>query len=112
MGYGDKELITFQKRRLRNSILIMLAAVPPSLLINKLWFFSAIPAFLYIWYSSYAKAKREYKAFRFNKQILFSRFMRLVMPYLKEKHNTNYGVFKRLHKRLDEKSELKNLLKL
>ncbi|MCY9145417.1 hypothetical protein [Bacillus sp. T9C1] len=110
MGYGEKEFTLFQRKRLIKSLMITLAAIPPGILINKLWFFLAIPAFFYIWYLDYAKAKKEYRGFLFKKQLAFSKFMRLVMPYLKQKHNSIYTVFNKILRRLEKGSDLKAAL--
>ncbi|MGQ9024174.1 MULTISPECIES: hypothetical protein [Bacillus] len=102
MGYTEKHFLSFQRRRFFKSCLITLAAVPPGLLINKLWFLFMIVLFFYVWFTDYKKARKEYQFFLFKKQLVFAKFMRIVLPYLKDRTNNVYSILKNIVRRIDD----------
>lgn len=111
-GFGEREFVLFQKRRLRAALLSSLAAIIPALLINKWFTFTALLFFVYSWRSAYTKEKNEYNGMLYEKQISWYVFQRLVVTYLKGSSNSIYDTFRKILDRLEEGEFKTNLHRL
>ncbi|PKR83053.1 hypothetical protein [Heyndrickxia camelliae] len=112
-GFGDKEFVLFQKRRLKGSLLSTIAAIVPTLLLSKWFAFSSILFFIYTWRNYYIKEKREYQDNLREKLTSWYVFERLVVVYLKGAHESIFEVLKKVLDRLEEsefKSHLERLI--
>lgn len=108
-GFGEEEFELFQKQRLRASILSMIAAVVPAILVSPWLAFSSILFFVYTWRSYYEKEKREYQGAVYEKQITWFVFQRLVVTYLQGERDSIFIALNKILERLVD-GEFKNNL--
>jgi hypothetical protein len=101
-GYGDREFIAFQKRRLRNSIISMAGAILPAILLSPWLSFLAIIFFVATWRNQYTKEKKEFQDLLFEKQTSWFVFQRLVVAYLKGANDSIISAFEKVLDRLEE----------
>ena len=112
LRYTDEMFIKYQKNRFTKSILflvagIILAFIQPYLII------AGIVLELFQWTNEYKRVKRFYNNSLFQKQLTFSKFTRMLIPYLLQSNATLYNVFNKMLFRLEEgyvKSSLENLI--
>lgn len=112
LRYTDKMFIKYQKNRFTKSILflvvgIILAFIQPYLII------AGIALALIQWTSEYKRVKRFYSNSIFQKQLTFSKFIRMLIPYLLQSNATLYNVFNKMLFRLEDgyvKNSLENLI--
>ena len=112
LRYTDEMFIKYQKNRFTKSILflvagIILAFIQPYLII------AGIVLALFQWTNEYKRVKRFYNNSLFQKQLTFSKFTRMLIPYLLQSNATLYNVFNKMLFRLEEgyvKSSLENLI--
>lgn len=111
-GFGEYEFILFQKRRLKASLLSMLASVVPTILLNPWFATTAVLFFVYTWRSYYTKEKNEYQGVLYEKQISWYIFQRLVVTYLKGSGGSLFNVFNKILDRLEEGEFKDNLYRI
>ena len=112
LRYTDEMFIKYQKNRFTKSILflvagIILAFIQPYLII------AGIVLALFQWTNEYKRVKRFYNNSLFQKQLTFSKFTSMLIPYLLQSNATLYNVFNKMLFRLEEgyvKSSLENLI--
>ncbi len=112
LRYTDEMFIKYQKNRFTKSILflvagIILAFIQPYLII------AGIVLALFQCTNEYKRVKRFYNNSLFQKQLTFSKFTRMLIPYLLQSNATLYNVFNKMLFRLEEgyvKSSLENLI--
>lgn len=102
MGLDDERFVKFQKRRFFLALLIFLTFIIGSIFINKWLFIAGVGLGVFVWTSEYKRAVKNYRNFQFEKQLVFSKFMRMLIPYLLQSGATLYSVFNRMLSRLDE----------
>lgn len=102
MGLNEERFIKFQKRRFFLTVSIFLTFILLSIFINKWLFMAGIAISVFIWTSEYKRALKFYRNFQFEKQLVFSKFMRMLIPYLLQSGSTLYSVFNRMLSRLED----------
>ena len=113
MGYDESYLIKWQKKRLIKALAVVLASA-----FFSAFFFSwilpiGIGLAVFVWLSEYKRVKKVYFRFKFEKNLAFARFMRMLIPYLLQTGATVYGAFNSMLNRLDDghvKDALRRLL--
>ena len=102
MGYSDKEIAQFQLKRLGLSFLcVCLGLVLFSMTgVLGVIFFSSVG--LLLWVEKRKRVVQHYKAFSFVRQVSFSKFCRMLIPYLLLETQTKslYGIFHQLAQRM------------
>ncbi|WP_121606002.1 hypothetical protein [Virgibacillus sp. Bac332] len=101
-GYGEEEFVLFQKRRLRGSLLSVLAAIVPTVLINEWMAASAILFFVVTWRRYYTKEREEYQEMLYHKQVSWYVFQRLIVTYLQSENDSIYIILKKVLNRMEE----------
>lgn len=112
LRYTDEMFIKFQKNRFRKCALFLLAGLLLGLIDVKLIAIGFVLALIQ-WTSQYKKAKSYYNNSIFQKQLTFSKFTRMLIPYLLQSNATLYNVFNKMLVRLEDgyvKSCLENLI--
>lgn len=111
-GYGEREFVAFQKRRLRNSIISMLGAVLPAIILSPWLSFLALLFFVVTWRHEYKKEKKEFQDSLYEKQLSWFVFQRLVVTYLKGPNDSIFEAFKNVLDRLEPGEFKDNLHRL
>ncbi|MFA1782400.1 hypothetical protein ACDX77_19185 [Bacillus velezensis] len=101
-GYGEQEFVHFQKRRLRNSLISMLGAVLPAIILSPWLSFLALLFFVITWRREYTKERLEFQDVLYEKQLSWFVFQRLIVTYLKGVDDSISGAFEKILDRLEE----------
>ncbi|KYD11476.1 hypothetical protein B4102_2204 [Heyndrickxia sporothermodurans] len=113
MGFTEERFIKYQKKRLFRSLLFGFPLIVAAFIFQWWWSLAGIAISTFLWWNEYNRAKKIYGNFNFEKQLQFSKFARMLIPYLLQTEATLYSVFTRLLDRLEEghvKSSLERLL--
>ncbi|EAG4642810.1 hypothetical protein C5754_14170 [Listeria monocytogenes] len=98
-------LINLQRKRVFKGILLLLIGVLGAIFINK-WLLLAFFVLACLFYRmDYTKVVKTYKYWKFEKQIEFLKFIRLLIPILLEKKTSLYLAMNKMLHRLDEDSK-------
>ncbi|MGG0888912.1 hypothetical protein [Cytobacillus horneckiae] len=113
MGLTEEKFIKFQKKRFFKSVFISFPLILLAFFSDWWWSLVGLALGGFIWWHEYNRTKRIYKNFKFIKILQFSKFQRLLAPYLLSVDSTLYGVFTRMLERTEEehiKSAIERLL--
>ena len=116
MNNSNVAIIKWQKQRLKKSLIFILVGFLMYLFLGKEWYYLAggiaTSVGFYVWQAK--SINGIYNQFRFERHLQFSKFTRLLIPYLKQKTDGGnlYGVFAKIVKRLDYDTDKKLLMKL
>lgn len=116
MNNSNISIIKWQKQRFLKSWIFIGVGLVMYLLLGKEWYYLAGGLATAIgFYVMQAKSiNSTYNQFRFERHLQFSKFTRLLIPYLKQKKDGGnlYGVFAKIVKRLDYDTDKQLLMKL
>lgn len=116
MNNSNISIIKWQKQRFAKSWIFVGVGLVMYLLLGKEWYYLAGGVATAIgFYVMQAKSiNNVYNQFRFERHLQFSKFTRLLIPYLKQKKDGGnlYGVFAKIVKRLDYDTDKQLLMKL
>lgn len=113
MGFTEERFIKYQKKRFFRSILFGFPLIVAAFFFQWWWALAGFAITGFLWWNEYNRAKRFYGNFNFEKQLQFSKFTRMLIPYLLQTEATLYSVFARLLDRLESghvKDSLERLL--
>ncbi|APT48319.1 hypothetical protein [Bacillus safensis] len=113
MGLSENQILKFQKARFFKTIIIFILACTVGILINKYFILVALAITIFLWISEYKRVESKYKKFMYQKNLVFNKFSRLLIPYLLEDNASLYDVLEKMRKRIDEgqvKTALEQLL--
>jgi hypothetical protein len=112
LRYTDEMFIKFQKNRFKKCSLFLITGLMLGFIKVQLVLIGVVLA-LVQWTSGYKKAKSYYNNSIFKKQLTFSKFTRMLIPYLLQSNATLYNVFNKMLLRLEDgyvKSSLEKLI--
>lgn len=104
----------FQKKRVLMSVLLLLLGIPAGFFIHE-YLYLAGPVVGFVFYKMKAKSiSNYYRAWKFERQLNFSKFTRLVIPYLKASGGTAalYTIFNKILKRTENEADRRSLYRL
>ncbi|MGP9043218.1 hypothetical protein [Cytobacillus kochii] len=101
MRYDDEMFKKFQKKRIYKGIASLFVGIMLSLF-NPVLILLGVAISIYQWWSDYRKVKSFYNNFLFKKQLAFSKFGRMLIPYLLQTNATLYNVLNRMLLRIEE----------
>lgn len=115
MGNSKSFILKWQRKRVINAVVTISIGGLLSLGFGKFQFVgitTAVAVALYVLQSM--KVDTIYKQFRFERHLAFSKFTRMLVPYLQQKKDGGnlYGVFNKILKRLDHETDKKILQRL
>ncbi|MGG3663002.1 hypothetical protein [Bacillus gobiensis] len=113
MGFTEERFIKYQKKRLFRALLFGFPLIVVAFFFQWWWSLAGISISAFLWWNEYNRAKKFYGKFNFEKQLQFSKFTRMLIPYLLQTNATLYSVFSRMLDRVEEghvKSSLERLL--
>lgn len=114
MGDTSKSIDKFQKKRMLFSLMIIVIGCVAGIFVHK-WLYIAGPLFGFMFYKMQAKkVENYYKGWKFMRQLNFSKFTRLVIPYLKASGGTAalYTIFNKILQRTEDESDKRSLYQL
>lgn len=114
MGDSTKAIDKFQRKRVFMSTLLAAFVIPIALFFSK-WFLMAVPIVWFVFYKMQGKRVDSfYRAWKFERQLNFSKFTRLVIPYLKASGGTMalYTIFNKILNRTENEADKRSLYQL
>lgn len=113
---GEKPLLVrrFQRKRVIMSLLLCVVGLLAGAFVHK-WLYMAGPVVGFAFYKMRAKAVTTYfRAWKFERQLNFSKFTRLVIPYLKAGAGKTplYAIFTKILRRTEKPADKRSLSKL
>ncbi|HDR6259336.1 hypothetical protein ABR780_26630 [Bacillus cereus] len=114
MGNTKAMIDKFQKRRLLQSFVMCIFGLLLGLFLSSWCYLIAIGLPLFLYRSKYTHVTKMYSAFKFERHLNFSKFTRLLIPYLKESGETVslYQVFRKILNRMEKPVDKNSLAKL
>lgn len=116
MNNSNISIIKWQKQRFAKSWIFVGVGLVMYLLLGKEWYYLAggIATAIGFYVMQAKSINNVYNQFRFERHLQFSKFTRLLIPYLKQKKDGGnlYGVFAKIVKRLDYDTDKQLLMKL
>lgn len=110
MGYDHVFALKFQKKRFLKVVTVMVAGIMFSFFFAPWLFLIGIILGGIVWLNEYKRMKRIYNHFKFQKNLAFAKFMRMLIPYLLQTGATVYGAFNSMLTRIEDE-HLINCLK-
>lgn len=114
MGDRDAAIDKFQRRRVFKATLFALFTLILGIFVH-FWFYVAVPIVAFASYKiQIRKVDNYYRAWKFERQLNFSKFTRLVIPYLKASGGNMalYTIFNRILQRLENETDRNSLYQL
>lgn len=102
MGNTDSAIYKFQKTRFVMMIACFMIGLALISSIGSVAILLAFGLSAFIWFAKHRSVKQMYLRFTFKKQLNFSKFMRLMVPYLLQEQRSLYSIFNSMHGRLDD----------
>lgn len=116
MNNSNISIINWQKQRFAKSWIFVAVGVIMYFLLGQEWYYLAggIATAIGFYIMQAKSINAIYNQFRFERHLQFSKFTRLLIPYLKQKKDGGnlYGVFAKIVKRLDYETDKQLLMKL
>lgn len=103
MGGTDEEIYRIMRKRVFQALLVFVMFASIYFMTKSIWFVViALVLSLIIYFNSYKQMKTRYRVYSFEKELEFSKFARLIGPYLKKNDGNTplYGVFNKVLPRL------------
>lgn len=114
MGNPTKAIDKFQRKRVTAAMVFLLIGLAVGFFIHP-WLYLVGPVFGFIVYKMKMKTVQNmYRMWKFERQLNFSKFTRLVIPYLKASGGSValYTIFNKILKRTENETDRKNLYQL
>lgn len=114
MGYTEAQADQFQKRRLLESLGIFLALMFTGKLLASWLYFGALIVPVVYYKLKWKSIKEAYRVWKFKRHLQFTKFMRLLIPYLKQSEGNAslYTIFNKILQRTTDENDRKNLSRL
>ncbi|HFK1488836.1 hypothetical protein P5G86_23890 [Paenibacillus jamilae] len=114
MGNTKAMIDKFQKRRLLQSFVMCIFGLLLGLFLSSWCYLIAIGLPIFVYRSKYTHVTKVYSAFKFERHLNFSKFTRLLIPYLKEAGESVslYQVFRKILNRMEKPVDKNSLAKL
>lgn len=116
MNNSNIDIIRWQKKRVQKAMTLPPVGILMFLLLGREWYYLAggFIMGLVFYYMQAKSIQNIYNQFRFERHLQFSKFTRLLIPYLKtQKDGGNlYSVFAKIERRLDYDTDKQLLMKL
>jgi len=114
MGYTEDRINAFQRKRVWNSIFMFVLLVVSAALLGSWLYILAILAPVATYKLKFRSIKDSYRVWKFKRHLQFTKFMRLLIPYLKQtKANVAlYTIFNKILKHMENEEDRNNLTRL
>lgn len=114
MGNSQKSIDAFQKKRLIQSFFVMVIFFFFGLILSKWLYFGMIVGAFLFYKRQHHRVRSKYTTWRFQRHLQFSKFTRLLIPYLKQSKGqvSLYSIFSKIMQRLDDEQDRNSLYRL
>lgn len=116
MGNSPDAITKYQRGRFLQSIMLLVIGLAMGIVFNQLPIVGGISAALalFLYYSKFSRIKGMYNQWQFNRELAFSRMVRLLIPYLKQSSGnvSLYVVFNKMLGRMTDESDRRSLYML
>lgn len=114
MGNTKTRIDKFQKKRIRQSLIVLIVVCGIGLFLSKWFYVGAIVASIFFYRSSHKKVVRQYTTWKFQRHLQFSKFTRLLIPYLKQSAGrmSLYAIFNKILLRTENEADRASLYRL
>ncbi|AZJ24376.1 hypothetical protein CT694_33330 (plasmid) [Bacillus wiedmannii bv. thuringiensis] len=113
MGNTKKMSDDFQKKRMKQTLLMVVIGFFMGLFLSKWCYLLAIVLPIFFYRSKYNNVVKMYHAFKFERHLSFIKFMRLLIPYLKESEGGTslYQILRKILKRTENPVDVNSIAK-
>ncbi|EJQ72434.1 MULTISPECIES: hypothetical protein [Bacillus] len=114
MGNTKQMIDNFQKKRVKQTLMMAIIGFFMGLFLSKWCYLLAIALPIFFYRSKYNNVVKMYNAFKFDRHLSFIKFMRLLIPYLKESEGgaSLYQVLRKILKRTENRVDANSVAKL
>ncbi|MEY8742816.1 hypothetical protein AB9M62_25465 [Bacillales bacterium AN1005] len=114
MGNTQNKIDEFQKKRIRQSIVVMILFLFLGLFFSKWFYVGMLVGTIFFYKKKYQTIRFKYSSWRFQRHLQFSKFSRLLIPYLKQNEGdvSLYSTFNKLMHRLVDEADRNSLYRL
>lgn len=114
MGYSSERRDLFQRTRIVQSIIIFIVLIFLAILSENFFYVLAFVVPIYYYRSRLKYVQRNYQIWRFNRQLNFNKFTRLLIPYLKQSEGkiALYSIFNKMLLRIINEVDRNSLYRL
>lgn len=113
MGNSRKKIIKFQRTRIQSSVVIAFIFLALGVLIDNWLLIGAIVGPIIFYKAQSKKVNNLHTSWKFQRQLQFSKFCRLLIPYLKQENNQSlYAIFNKLLNRMETEEDKNSLYRL
>lgn len=113
MGNSVSDISKFQLKRIQRSLLMIPLFVVLGIFLSEYCYIGAIIAPVILYKSQGNKINSYYVFWQFERRMQFSKFMRILIPYLKEGNTRSlYSIFNKILERLEKEEDRKSLYRL
>lgn len=114
MGNPLRVIEKYQKQRILQSILILTFFIILGVTVLPAFYLIGVISFVYVYYAKYTNVRRMYNNWKFQRHLQFTKFTRLLIPYLKESNGniSLYSIFNRILKRTENETDRNSLYRL
>lgn len=114
MGNSQARIDQFQKKRIKQTVLVAFVFFVCGLILSQ-WFYIGVLVGSVIFYKNKHKSIRsKYTTWKFQRHLQFSKFTRLLIPYLKQSKGevSLYSIFNKILQRTEDEQDRKSLYTL
>ncbi|WP_260288387.1 hypothetical protein [Peribacillus aracenensis] len=114
MGNTLKNIDQFQKKRLLQSLVVLVIFMICGLFLSKWFYIGSLIGSVLFFKMKYKKISSKYSTWKFQRHLQFSKFTRLLIPYLKQSKGqvSLYAIFNKILQRLEDEQDRNSLYKL
>jgi len=114
MGNTIQKIDKFQKQRIVQTVFVFIFLFFFALVFSSWFYMLAFIAPIFYYRTKYRKVKSKYTIWRFQRKLQFSKFARLLIPYLKQSKGevSLYSIFNKLLRRFDNQADKNSLYTL
>ncbi|MBT2604958.1 hypothetical protein J7E55_18345 [Bacillus sp. ISL-53] len=114
IGNTLKNIDQFQKKRLLQSLVVLIIFMICGLFLSKWFYMGSLIGSVLFFKMKYKKISSKYSTWKFQRHLQFSKFTRLLIPYLKQSKGqvSLYSIFNKILQRLEDEQDRNSLYKL
>lgn len=114
MGNNQRKIDEFQKKRIMQSLVVMFIFFFLGLFFSKWFYVGMLVGSIFFYKKKYQTIRSKYTTWRFQRHLQFSKFTRLLIPYLKQSKGevSLYSIFNKIMQRLEDEQDRNSLYRL
>ncbi len=114
MGNVQSSIDKFQKKRIKQTILVAFVFLICGLILSKWFYIGALVASIMFYKMKHKNIRSKYTTWKFQRHLQFSKFTRLLIPYLKQSKGevALYSIFNKILQRTEDEQDRNSLYTL